>query len=101
MPVATGRWSVSFAHVLAIDAPDDSPRRVPELIDAGLDRETVEDPAIVDSRVAATTPACHPGARPLAGGFIERAGRRLLPPGRSKWCAICALWVPRGVTGPH
>src|ERR1700736_5309270 len=36
------------AHVLAIDAPDDSPRRVPELIDAGLDRETVEDPAIVE-----------------------------------------------------
>src|SRR5260370_32847138 len=36
------------AYILAIDAPDDSPRRVLELIYAGLDRQTVEDPPIVE-----------------------------------------------------
>src|SRR5258708_35435742 len=38
----------ALADVLAIDAPDDSPRRVDQLIYARLRRETVEDRAIVE-----------------------------------------------------
>src|SRR5260370_418373 len=65
------------AHVLAIDAPDDSPGRVLELIDAGLDRETVEDPAIVSrSSPASMSSSTRPGLS--SGASIARtwAGAR-------------------------